>query len=387
MKPILSILIPTRNRTQELNSLLSIIDLCNSGAIEFIVSDNSDIPHEFLSRQNVKFLRPTSILNMKDHWNFLLSHAKGRFITFLGDDDAFIPSEIIRLGAFADSCTADLIWTRQAGYAWPVEEQEGVFFQEIRNNPKTQDFKEMRSRILRIQHGTEIPVPYCRVLFHERVIEKWTTAFSDSPFCVSRIPDISAGVKIAFLAESQVHYNYTVFISGSSKSSNGGLTRQGLGLDDTHGFNNLKFNPLTLEEFRSLLVAPPFGYITWFEAFEESIRSLRLRSRSRTPWIAFKSAFYSSNFGSQMQISSQVWPQWHPISSMGFVLGSINRRLLRHAWLWRKFQVGMKIIFRKSSFVILGGEGIPTTFALVKFLERTEVLRKKERLVKVVVSK
>ena len=43
MKPLLSVLIPTRNRVEELSSLLAIIEKYKIADVEFIISDNSDV--------------------------------------------------------------------------------------------------------------------------------------------------------------------------------------------------------------------------------------------------------------------------------------------------------------------------------------------------------
>ena len=81
MTPILSVLIPTRNRPQQLLSLLSIIEKCKINRIEFIVSDNSDKKLKDSISRSVQFIRPERVLNMTENWNFLLKHAKGKYDT------------------------------------------------------------------------------------------------------------------------------------------------------------------------------------------------------------------------------------------------------------------------------------------------------------------
>jgi len=94
--PLLSILIPTRNRAYYLPyAIQSAINL-NCDNIEIIVSENygSDDGWEIargFSDPRLKVLRPNRPLPMHENFEFLLKQSTGRWITFVGDDDAVMP--------------------------------------------------------------------------------------------------------------------------------------------------------------------------------------------------------------------------------------------------------------------------------------------------------
>lgn len=122
--PLLSILIPTRNRARYLPyAIQSAINLhCDD--IEIIVSENygSDdgwqIARSFADPR-LKVLRPDQPLPMHENFEFLLKQATGRWITFIGDDDAVMPhcADYLRYleSKYPD---AEAIVTPRAYYFW-----------------------------------------------------------------------------------------------------------------------------------------------------------------------------------------------------------------------------------------------------------------------------
>ena len=95
-RPLLSVLIPTRNRAYYLRyAIQSAINIV-SDDIEIIVSENYGaddgwhIANSFTDPR-LTVLRPMQPLPMHENFEFLLKHATGRWITFIGDDDAVMP--------------------------------------------------------------------------------------------------------------------------------------------------------------------------------------------------------------------------------------------------------------------------------------------------------
>jgi glycosyltransferase involved in cell wall biosynthesis len=388
MIPTLSILIPTRNRPKELTSLVSIIKKCQTNRIEFIVSDNSDKVFEINNDPSIKLLRPKRILNMTDNWNFLLAHATGKYITFLGDDDAFIPTELLKLTSFANSCSSDIIWTNSAGYGWPFQGKVASFYQNMNNQLKLMDLAKMHKEILSLNHKIDLPVPYCRVIFHRRILTYFWNNHPNENFCAPRIPDISAAIKIAFISNSQVNYSRTVFISGASTASNGRLVRDGSSLGKKFEFNNLSFNPLPPGKLSKLKQAPPFGYITWYEAYTAALKQLNLYSDYPQWKSAFKSVFYSSNARLQKSISKQIWPESGFIISLAYILhkicyGKFNLIIVKFR---SYFNLIRATLSSRRTVTIINGAGIADTYALIKFLEQSKILDSNQRVSKISVN-
>ena len=123
-QPLLSILIPTRNRAFYLRyAIQSALNVLSSD-IEVIVSENhgSDdgwqVANSY-SDPRLKVVRPSKPLPMHENWEFLLRQARGRWVTFIGDDDAVMPHCAEYL-SYLDSLypEAEAIVSPRAYYFW-----------------------------------------------------------------------------------------------------------------------------------------------------------------------------------------------------------------------------------------------------------------------------
>jgi len=92
MQPLFSIVIPTRDRPNFLREAIQSALEQEFDDYEIIVSDNSTnsetekVVSEFWSKK-LKYFRTPKPLDMPRSWDFALSKANCRFITFLADDD------------------------------------------------------------------------------------------------------------------------------------------------------------------------------------------------------------------------------------------------------------------------------------------------------------
>ena len=94
MTPIVSVVVPTKNRYKYLKGLISMIENFNDYRIELLVHDNSDNNAEMLDFLIGKSLVSTSYyydsdkLSMGENAERGINKAKGEYICFIGDDDA-----------------------------------------------------------------------------------------------------------------------------------------------------------------------------------------------------------------------------------------------------------------------------------------------------------
>ena len=106
--PLFSIVMPTRNRPHLLRfSLQSALEQ-QFDDFEVVVSDNStneetlELAKDFDSSR-LRYVRTSGGLSMCDSWEFALPHAKGRYITYLCDDDALVPSALSQVAEVVHS--------------------------------------------------------------------------------------------------------------------------------------------------------------------------------------------------------------------------------------------------------------------------------------------
>lgn len=128
--PYLSILIPTRNRAEYLYYAIKSALNVDSDSIEVIVSENHsndnslEICNSFIDAR-LKVIKPEKPLAMHENWELLLHHARGDWITFIGDDDAVMPHVVDHLLWIERSfpCVEAIAATR-AYYFWDGTQPE-----------------------------------------------------------------------------------------------------------------------------------------------------------------------------------------------------------------------------------------------------------------------
>ena len=99
MAPKLTVIIPTRERSDTLmHTLRTLVDQ-DYRDCEFIVSDNhsqdntKQVVQDF-SDPRICYINTGKRVSMSKNWEFALEHARGSFVTYIGDDDGFIPGAL-----------------------------------------------------------------------------------------------------------------------------------------------------------------------------------------------------------------------------------------------------------------------------------------------------
>ncbi len=99
MSPLLSVIIPTKNR--QYTAVFAVRSVLNiqSDDVEVVVQDCSDdaslgemISLEFAGDHRIKYFHSgTDTISLTQNWNFAIANAKGKYIAGIGDDDAVLP--------------------------------------------------------------------------------------------------------------------------------------------------------------------------------------------------------------------------------------------------------------------------------------------------------
>ena len=126
--PLLSVLMPSRNRGRLLEVSLETILNQSFGDFELVISDNMStdntaaVAKAAMARSpKVRYIQPDRDLSMVDHYEFVRTQAKGDYLIFLSDDDGIIDNGldyIARVLTAAPTRPEILVWQR-AGYGWP----------------------------------------------------------------------------------------------------------------------------------------------------------------------------------------------------------------------------------------------------------------------------
>jgi glycosyltransferase involved in cell wall biosynthesis len=123
--PRFSVVIPTRERAATLRFALRTVLDQPFDDYEVIVSDNCSSPAtkavvEEAASPKVRYVRTAEPVAMSANWEFAVSHARGEYVTVLGDDDGLLPHALAELDRLARTHAAKAIRWDTAFYTWPT---------------------------------------------------------------------------------------------------------------------------------------------------------------------------------------------------------------------------------------------------------------------------
>lgn len=229
-RPLYSILIPTRNGMRYLSYAIDSVLSQASQDFELIVSDNhsKDGTAEYLSGLNdprlVK-LRPDSELPMASHFEFVLSHAQGEWVTSLGDDDAVMPFFFNYLDSLnLASLRADAIVFRRALYFWEgCQELYGdlvVHYEPSKRKRFVNNNWALFLALSSIINYMDLPQLYTSGLVRNNFV-KSIKAKSAGVFFHGISPDVSSVAIMAINARQHYRVEQPIFWTGTSPKSVG----------------------------------------------------------------------------------------------------------------------------------------------------------------------
>ena len=229
MSPLLSIVIPTRNREIYCIEAIEHILSFTESNFELIIQDNSDTTKikDYISNIKDKRLlynytkeRLNSLLNM----DFAISLAKGKFVIMIGDDDTVLPT-IFSVVAYADKFNYDAISQKNIiSYSWPNALGEGssgeLFFKEFSLEKKIPNVDHNINKLLRngmIDYLTlSLPKVYHGIVTKELLDNiKMRTGH----YFGGLSPDIFSSISLSFLVQNFIEIDYPFSIAGACESS------------------------------------------------------------------------------------------------------------------------------------------------------------------------
>lgn len=225
MDPLLSIVIPTRNRPQlALKAIQSVIQDQQSD-IELVVSDNSDkedagILHTMVSEipdQRIKYFRPDNVMSMAEHWEWAVRHAQGQYVSILSDRSVYKTSalDLIRNVIVAEKPqVVSFIWDSLRGLEAPYRYKQKDHSKKI--------FKFESRFLLEIASRSIVSAVFPRFLnsFIARDLLEKVLARSDKvKNCLA--PDFGFCFRFLDLTDSIHFFDYPAFIVYGSEVSNG----------------------------------------------------------------------------------------------------------------------------------------------------------------------
>src|SRR5436190_12720152 len=122
--PRFSIVIPTRERANTLHFAIRSCLAQEFDNYEIVVCDNCSSPstRETVNKFNsprIRYIRSDVPLAMSDNWELAVSHARGEFVTVVGDDDGLLRHALCEADRLIRRYDATMIRWALAYYKWP----------------------------------------------------------------------------------------------------------------------------------------------------------------------------------------------------------------------------------------------------------------------------
>ena len=276
--PLLSVIIPTRERAETLQYTLRTALDQSSQNFEVIVSDNfsQDNTAEVvrsLSDPRIRLINPGRRLSMCDNWDFALLHAAGNYVMFIGDDDAVIPGALDKLEASIQTthCLA-YCWPRPT-YVWPMDGKPA----RVSHLPPTTQASEINlenlARVVVSMAGWRWSLIPC--MYHSAVAKRIPDSIREKTGRVfhSMAPDVFMSMAVPVFAKTAIDLGYCVSVTGQSQKSNSGI----IGRPDRHEYfdqfiqeyGDYKIHPTLFPEMPMALKMTPDSVLVAMDKFPD----------------------------------------------------------------------------------------------------------------------
>lgn len=232
-----TICIPTRNRQRYCIEALKAIAQARETDFEVLVADNSDDPailDDFFRNQlkddRFRLLPPEqNVLSMLDNWERTMAEVRGRWVTFIGDDDHIDPKAIHVLRRYErDYSDLEAVsWSRMT-YNWP----DNRFIATLASVPTGHETYVPKRKVLHDQlyrWSQREKRPSCGFgIYHgalrrslmERIKRKYSNRYFEHPTV-----DFDNNCKVIREAKGMVHCQRPLSVLGACGASNSASTQ------------------------------------------------------------------------------------------------------------------------------------------------------------------
>lgn len=236
-QPLISIVVPTKNRYKYLKHLIVLINSFNSNIIELVIQDNSDSNEEILDflekgvYPEVRYYYSTEKLSMSENSNLAILNSMGEYICFIGDDDG-VCRNIIDCAKWMKLNDFEALRSVRTSFVWGDSNKRSInnisecviyndpLFSYVEINPMKELYRILKKGFQTLDF---IPILYNGIVKKTLLQEIYKIGNTYFP---GGSPDISNGVALSFLVKKMAYVNFPVVISGTSQMTGGGVYRK-----------------------------------------------------------------------------------------------------------------------------------------------------------------
>lgn len=238
MIPLLSIVIPTRNRHDYLKEVISILVRLISENLEIVIQDNSDEGSgresfvnftRDLNDKRIKYFYFNGHLSINENSDKAVLNSGGKYVTFIGDDDCVVP-QIINVVEWMEKESIEILTFHCPSYIWSDVEYKHL----NKTHTGVLTYKKPTGRILIRNSGIELERLLRRggqnlkempLLYHGIASRSVLNKIFDvtGSFFPGSVPDMDVAVGLALYSKEFYRIDAPIIIAGTARRSAGGL--------------------------------------------------------------------------------------------------------------------------------------------------------------------
>lgn len=241
----ISLVIPTRQRAVYLKSSLQTALDIDDDNLEIVVSDNCSTDHtrelvSAISDPRLIYTRPETGVSMRANFENGLAACTGDYISFIGDDDGYLPGQFARLRQILEQDRPDCLYWALPSYTWPVHGVSSPLKLRRRTlfgAPRTVDMTAQRADLMRARIT---PINWAPAIYHGMASRDYLRriAMPDGTVFCGSIPDIYFGYRGLLAGGNVLRIEHPFSLGGQSPASNGRAQTAAHGNDTATGFIN-----------------------------------------------------------------------------------------------------------------------------------------------------
>lgn len=234
MSPLLSIVVPTKNRYKYLKHLIVLIEDFNSNEIELIIQDNSDDNSEFLEYLNaneykcVKYFYENKKLSQAGNSDLAIYNSTGQYVCFIGDDDG-VTKHIMECVRWMRDNDVDALSSSLAFYMWPdcistIDPTSSLTYKPFKVGYRIVNPQEALKKVFNIGcvNMGELPSVYQGIVRRTVLDQIYAIGNTYHP---GPSPDMACAVALSFFVEKYVRVDFPIIITGASVHHGGGIDK------------------------------------------------------------------------------------------------------------------------------------------------------------------
>ena len=228
--PKLTVVVPTRERADTLHHTLKTLVQQDYEDFQILVSDNASVDDTrkvalSFNDKRIAYINTGKRVDMSQNWEFALTHATGEFITFIGDDDGFLPGAITKAMTLLEQTHVPAMIWHKAEYCWldyPVAAMQNLIITDVRAGQAT--YVKAAAQLKRViafdAAYTTLPCLYNGIV-RRSIMEKVKAMSTGGLFFNSISPDVYSGIALSLFVDEYLHVGYPFSVNGASRHSNG----------------------------------------------------------------------------------------------------------------------------------------------------------------------